>query len=182
MRRLFFLMPMLAGLACSRGDRQDEAAKRYLYFTSDFPAGMSWQIVTDFTSTTDSKLCKTISPISGSWVPDRKSAYQDLRASGDTVKVPLFWDRSSPCGWKLSDVSFQDRGSHCGRIHAILLVDKNKRPDGEDKMIPDTLNFVCKSDPITGCWDCDEESGEVNLVYRMESRKATHFHIGIRVK
>ena len=181
MRRLFFLMPMLAGLACSRGDRQDEAAKRYFYFTSDFPEGMSWRVIPEFASTTDSKLCKAISSVTGDWIPARKAEAYDLRASGDTLKVPMFWNHLSPCDWNLSNIGFEHQG-HCMQIHSVTLVDKNRRPERDYRMMPDTLGFVCKTDTSTGCWNCDEESGKVDGIFRMESNKSTHFHIEIRVK
>lgn len=174
---------LLAFWGCGSKDVAADRSGRYLYFTSDFPADMYWNVVVDFTAKTDNILCKSMSPITGKAIPARKSATYPLAKSGDTAKAPLFRDELSPCEWELTVVSLEDRGDRCIQIHTLLLNEEGGSHSGDsadpDPYLPDSLGFTCLLDTSTGCEHCKESSGVVNLGYRMRKEPITRFHIGL---
>ncbi len=181
MIRLSMILAAIFFLGCSSKNETVKTTGRYLYFTSKFPSGVFWQVVTDFKSTTDENKCKSTSPITGELVPSNEKEFHYLRISGDTIKVPLFWGKKSPCEWALTDVALQHDGERCMGIHAIVLVDDKGASGvfGDRKSVPDILNFTCKLDSASGCFRCKESNGAVNTGFRMPVMPAYTFSVNL---
>jgi len=181
MIRISILVAVLSVLGCSSKKEVVDKPGRYLMFTSIFPSGVYWKVIADFKATSDEGSCNSYSMNTGQTRPSVEDEYHYLKISGDTIRVPLFFEKRSSCNWELTDVSLQHDGERCMGLHALLLVDDHgtKSSYGKHKILPDTLDFDCERDSASGCYDCNEKDGEVNLGYRMPIKPLTTLFINL---
>lgn len=166
---IFLLISMILGCASKNG--KDDPDQRYFYFTSEFPPDIYWNVVTHFKATSEKSSCNSMSINTGKVVPERVTESHSLRVSGDTVRVPLFPNASSSCGWELTGISLQDGGERCMRLHAIIIGDDKSGGKFSGKpILPDSLWYNCVLDSASGCYRCKEKIGDPILSFRMPVR------------
>jgi|GEM_PF-3526756 len=181
MKRAIILFQIVLIVGCSSKSDALKKEERYLYFTSNFNSKYYWEISTTFESTSDNVACKDFSAGSGKWVQAKKYENHTLKKSGDTLKVPLFWAKTSPCSWRMAYLSTDFVGRRV-RMNRISLKDKNtKDPLTEGlKPLPDSVAYACKIDTTEDALNCDVSPGEGKMDFLLnDSLKVSHLHVEI---
>ncbi|MEO6094992.1 MAG: hypothetical protein ABIW76_04705 [Fibrobacteria bacterium] len=169
-------------IGCSSRGEAVKMPERYLLFTSDFPSSVYWELNTDFTTTTESSLCKSYSANSGELVKSKKHEQFQLKESGDTMKVPLFWAKSSPCKWELQRLYFGLKG-RCINMHQISLNKVGKEADSEKGMSfsPDSISYGCELTSEGDCLVCSVKNGAAKPEFSLdESRQILKLHVDVK--
>jgi hypothetical protein len=182
MNRILLFIGLACLVGCSSKEDVGKIPERYLYFTSNFPEKYYWAIGTDFKATKDNVLCKSLSPISGEWVPSRASESYTLKNPGDTLKIPLFRSKNSLCGWEMTYVSTSMHGRRVS-MNRVSLKNKNTVDPLTKglKYMPDTVSYVCKRDSTEDAYDCEVENGETEMGFLLhDSAEIDYLHIEIK--
>jgi hypothetical protein len=182
MKRIFILLQIAILIGCSSND-VDVQKDRFLYFTSNFPSGIHWEVTASFSSNRGIKLlCQDLSMGSGQWEQATKSEHSTLSISGDTLKVPLFWSKNNACDWKLTDLLIDSEGRHI-RMPQISLLDKANTTVKTDAMktVPSSIVYRCKLDSLTEILKCDAENSDSDLEYLLnDSLQINRFRIDLK--
>lgn len=169
-------------IGCSSKSDSESKPEQYLYFTSNFPSSIYWEIMVTFESKSGMFWCKDLSMGDGGLVQKVKYEHYLLKKSDDTLKVPLFWSKTNLCDWKRVAVSIRPQGRSI-RISHIDLKDKYNLRDPSEvtKPLPDSLNFVCSYDSNEGELNCEGEHSEVNTYFLFDDTlKQINFRSDLR--
>jgi hypothetical protein len=181
-RWLLFVFPLVFLTGCSSKNESTRNAGRYLYFTSDFPSGISWEIVASFTSSSNKLWCKDLSMGEGGFVQSTKTEHYVLEKSDDTLKIPLFWPNLNICNREVSDLYLDANGRHI-RMPQISLLEKTNTTVKTDAMktVPSSIAYRCKLDSLTEIIKCDAESPETDLEYLLiDTAQINRFRIDLK--
>jgi len=161
MKHAIFMVHLIFLIGCSSGSKGDAGKnpERYLYFTSNFPSSVYWEIMTTFGNKSSNLICKDFSMGSGQLEQSTKYEHDTLKISNDTLKVPLFWTKTNLCGWEMSDLSIRVRGRPLV-MHKIYLKEKTRKQERPTKPVPDSLVYFCNYDSKEDQLDCNAENGE----------------------
>lgn len=169
-------------IGCSSRGEAGKKPERYLFFTSDFPSSVYWELNTDFTTSSDNALCRTLSPNSGEMVPSKKHEQFLLKQVDDTIKVPLFWAKSSPCNWEIQRIYIGLKG-RCINMHQISLNKARKDAGLENgfRPVPDSVSFACALTSEGSCLVCSVKSGEAKPEFLLDdSVKTMKLHVEVK--
>ena len=169
MKLWLFVLQAAILIGCSSKGETAKKPGRYLYFTSNFPSSIYWEITTTFRNKSGNLLCKDLSMGEGGLVQATKNEHYILKQSKDTIKVPLFWSKPDNCGWDMSDVSIRPAGRRI-RIHGVYLKEKSyiAIQQRELKFIPVSLNFNCSYDSEDDFLNCKGENTETDADFLID--------------
>lgn len=183
MKRWLFLLLLVCLIGCTSKGDADRKPDRYLYFTSEFPSGIHWEVTASFTSNRGIKLlCQDLSMGSGQWEQVTKIVQSTLSRSGDTLKVPLYWAKTNLCDWKLSDILIDSEGRHI-RMPQISLIEKSNVKIQTDRInpVPASLTYLCEHDLQTDLLHCRAENSETDNEFLMnDSVQINRFRIDLK--
>lgn len=180
MIRALVFIQLACLIGCSSKNEAVKKPDRYLYFTSNFPTGVYWEIVTSFGNKNGNLICKDFSMGDGGLVQSTKYEHYTLKNANDTLKVPLFWTKTNLCGWEMSDLSMDVRGGHL-QMPQIYLLKKTTLHERTTKPIPDSLTYVCKNNAEEDQMDCDAENGETESDFILNDTIAiSHLRIDLK--
>lgn len=169
-------------IGCTSKSETGNYPERYLYFTSKFPSGISWDIVTSFTGTSNMPWCKDLSMGEGGMIHSTKTVHSVLNKSGDTLKVPLFFPKPNICGKRLHSLYLDPTGGNI-QMRQLSLADKlePKHGSNETKPIPDSLVYLCKKDSVTGDFNCEPDPPNHEFEYLLsDSTQINYFRIDLK--
>ncbi len=167
-------------IGCASKNNANKKPGRYLYFTSNFPASVHWEIMTTFGNKSVDLLCKDFSMGSGQLEHSTKYVLDTLKIPNDTLKVPLFWTKKNLCGWEMSGISIGVSGHHI-RMHQIYLKEKDQKHDRSPQPIPDSLVYICKYDSREEELNCNAENEMEGADFTLDDTLAIN-HMRIDLK
>ncbi len=178
---------LFIGLACLVGcsSKQDvrKQSERYLYFTSNFPSSVYWEIMTTFDNKSTKLFCKDFSMGSGKMEQSTKYEHFSLNRSGDTLKVPLFWTKADRCDWEISDISIGAAGRRI-QMRQIYLKDKIQVQSIANviRPIPDSLVYKCNYDSEENRLNCESKNNIRDSEFLLnDSLRITPFRIDLEI-
>ena len=182
MSRLVNTLALALLFGCSTKSDTGKAVERTLYFTSDFPASLNWEVRVTFRSQSGMAWCKDLSMGEGGLVQQVKYEEYSLKKSGDTLRVPLFWSKKNNCDWRMIDLSLRPDGRPIAFL-GLNLKDKSQFIDQSKPLtqLPAALAYQCKSDSGDMYLRCKIEAGKSVEEYVLpDSVQSIHFQVDLK--
>ncbi len=119
---------------------------------------------------------------SGSWEQARKSEHYYLKKNTDTLKIPLFWTKTSPCNWEMRYVS-TDVNGQCMHMHRVALKSRTPENASADEWLamPASVAYTCKLDSAGECFECTSTNGEKSMDFILDEKSPIN-HLNIDLK
>lgn len=159
---LVVLLPVWL-FGCISKSETGSKSERYLYFTSNFPSSVYWEIMVTFENKSSMYWCRDLSMGEGGLVQKVKYEHYLLKKSSDSLKIPLFWQKTNFCGWEMTGLSLKPDGRLIA-IHGIYLEAKSHLTDPIklSKHIPSSLAYLCNPDAEGRYLNCNAENDELD--------------------